>query len=116
MTMLIAATAVFLGIHLLVAGTRLRDVITNGIGENLYLILFSIASIAGTAWLVIASAAASASADDPMLHTPWIGVRHLAIPVVALAFLFAVPGLLSPNPTSVKQGGAAAEEGTLCGH
>src|ERR1700761_2858084 len=100
MSMLIAAAAVFLGIHLLVAGTRLRDVITNSIGENLYLTLFSLASIAGIAWLVIAFNAASASADNQILYTPWTGVRHLAIPVVALAFLFAVPGLLSPNPTS----------------
>ncbi|MBN9592394.1 MAG: NnrU family protein, partial [Alphaproteobacteria bacterium] len=40
MGMLIAAAAVFLGIHLLVAGTRARDAVTGTIGENAYLGLF----------------------------------------------------------------------------
>ncbi|HWA91539.1 MAG TPA: NnrU family protein [Rhizomicrobium sp.] len=110
MTMLIAAAAVFLGIHLLIAGTRVRDAITNTIGENAYLVLFSLASIAVIAWLVMAFNAASASPENQVLYTPWIGIRHLAIPVVALAFLLAVPGLLMPNPTSLKQEGAASKE------
>lgn len=115
MVPLIAAAAVFLGLHLLIAGTRLRDAITGAIGEGPYLGLFSLASIAAIAWLVMAFNAAQASAGNPMLYTPWIGVRHLAIPVVALAFLLAMPGLLLPSPTSLKQEGAAAKEGTVRG-
>lgn len=115
MAMLIAAAAVFLGIHLLIAGTRVRDGITGAIGEGPYLGLFSLASIAAIAWLVIAFNAAEASAQNQVLYTPWIGVRHLAIPVVALAFLLAVPGLLLPNPTSLKQEGAAARPETVKG-
>ncbi len=111
MVPLIAAAAVFLGLHLLIAGTRLRDAITGAIGEGPYLGLFSLASIAAIAWLVMAFNAAQASAGNPMLYTPWIGVRHLAIPVVALAFLLAMPGLLLPSPTSLKQEGAAARRG-----
>lgn len=112
--MLIAAACVFLGIHLLVSGTRLRDAITRVIGENPYLGLFSLASLGTIVWLVISYNGAQL-ADDPMLYTPWIGTRHLAIPVVLIAFLLAVPGLLLPNPTSVKQEGAAAKEGTVKG-
>ncbi|MBV9990211.1 MAG: NnrU family protein [Alphaproteobacteria bacterium] len=115
MTMLIAAAAVFIGIHLLISGTRLRDAITGLIGEGAYLGLFSLASIAAIAWLVMSYNAAQAGADDPILYTPWTGLRHLAIPVVAIAFLLAVPGLLMPNPTSLKQEGAAAKEGTVRG-
>ena len=45
MTTLIAAAAVFLAIHLLIAGTRVRDVISGTIGEGPYLGLFSLASL-----------------------------------------------------------------------
>jgi len=112
--MLIAAACVFLGIHLLISGTRLRDAITSVIGENPYLGLFSLASLGAIIWLVISYNGAQAG-DDPMLYVPWIGARHLAIPVVLIAFLLAVPGLLLPNPTSLKQESAAAKEGTVKG-
>ena len=115
MTMLIAASCVFLGLHLFVSGTRLRDALVGAIGEGAYLALFSLASIAAIAWLVMSYNAAQEGADNQTLYTPWIGIRHLAIPVVALAFLLAVPGLLLPNPTSLKQEGAAAKEGTVKG-
>jgi uncharacterized membrane protein len=115
MTMLIAASAVFIGIHLFVAGTRLRDAITGAIGEGAYMTLFSLASLGAIAWLVVAFNGAAASAENQVLFTPWTGVRHLAIPVVALAFLLAVPGLLMPNPASVGQQGAAAKEDTVRG-
>jgi len=115
MTSLIAAALVFLGIHLLISGTRLRDAITAAIGERFYLGLFSLASLAAIVWLVMAFNAAQASGDNRILYTPWIGMRHLAIPVVALAFLLAVPGLLLPNPTSLKQESAAAKAETIRG-
>jgi len=112
--MLIAAACVFLGIHLLISGTRLRDAITSVTGENPYIGLFSLASLGAIVWLVISYNGAQA-ANDPMLYTPWTGTRHLAIPVVLIAFLLAVPGLLLPNPTSLKQEGAATKEGTVKG-
>lgn len=115
MTMLLTAAAVFLSLHLFVSGTRLRDGIVAVIGEPAYLGLFSLASLAAIVWLVMAFNAAQASVDNQVLYTPWIGVRHLAIPAVALAFLFAVPGLLLPNPTSLKQEGAAAKADTVKG-
>ncbi len=115
MTMLFAATVVFLGIHLFIAGTRLRDAITGAIGEGPYLGLFSLASLGVIIWLVMAYNSAQAGDDNPILYTPWTGVRHLAIPVVAIAFLLAVPGLLMPNPTSVRQESAAAKAETIRG-
>jgi uncharacterized membrane protein len=109
MGMLIWAAAVFLGIHLLISGTRLRDILCGAIGENVYIVMFSVASLAAIAWLAIAYNAAQAGGQNPVLYTPWIGVRHLAIPVIALAFLLGVPGLLLPNPTALKQEGAASK-------
>src|SRR5664280_2292421 len=51
MGMLIAAAIVFLAIHFLVSGTRLRDAITGAIGERPYMGLFALASLAAIVWL-----------------------------------------------------------------
>jgi uncharacterized membrane protein len=115
MTMLLAAACVFLGIHLFVSGTRLRDAIVGVIGEGVYLALFSLASLGAIIWLVMAFNTAQAGGENQILYVPWIGVRHLAIAVVALAFVFAVPGLLLPNPTSLKQESTAAKAETIRG-
>jgi len=115
MTMLLAAAAVFLGIHVLISGTRLRDAITSAIGAGAYTGLFSLASLAAIVWLVIAFNHANGSVDDRELYSLGVGVKHLAIPVVALAFFLGVQGLLAPNPTSIGQEGAIAKEGTIHG-
>jgi uncharacterized membrane protein len=115
MGMLIAAAAVFLGIHLLVAGTRARDAITGTIGENAYMGLFSLASLGGIVRLVLAYNWAQAGGENELVYDLGVGVRHLAPLVVLLAFLLAVPGLLLPNPTSVRQEGAAAREDAVKG-
>jgi len=118
MAMLAAAAAVFLGLHLLIAGTRARDAITGVIGERTYLGLFSLASIAAIAWLVMAYNAAGAvlgGPGDPRLYDLGRGVHDLGILVIALAFWLGVQGLLLPNPTSVQQEAAAAKEGTVQG-
>ena len=108
--MLIAAAAVFLAIHLIVSGTRLRDAITGAMGEGPYLGLFSLASIGIIVWLAIAYGSARDSGDDRLLYDLGRGVHDLGIPVVALAFLLGVQGLLTRNPTSVRQEDAAKEE------
>ena len=113
MEMLIAAAVVFLGIHLLIAGTRLRDVITGAIGENAYLGLFSLASLGVIVWLVMAYNAAEPTAENVRLYSLSEGVHDLGIVLVALAFFIGVQGLLMPNPTSLKQESFAAKEGTI---
>jgi uncharacterized membrane protein len=114
MSMLMAAAATFLALHLLVAGTRLRDSIAGDIGEGPYLGLFSLASVALIAWLVVAYNAAQRG-NDPLLFDLGQGVRHLGIPIVALAFLLGVQGLLLKNPTRVQMGAAATDQGTVKG-
>ncbi len=115
MSNLIAAALVFLGIHVVISGTRLRDAITGAIGERPYLGLFSLASLAVIVWLVSAYNAASASADNRVLYDLGMGVRDLGFPVMALAFLLGVQGLLAPNPTTIMQEKTAASEGTVKG-
>lgn len=115
METLIAAAAVFLAIHFLVSGTRLRDGIVGAIGERPYLGLFSLASLAAIIWLVISYNHAQASGNDPLLYDLGVGMKHLVMPVMLIAFLLAVPGLFTPNPTSVKQEIVAAKPGAVKG-
>jgi uncharacterized membrane protein len=115
MSNLIAAALVFIAIHVFISGTRLRDAITGAIGEGPYMGLFSLASLVAIVWLAFAYNAASASADNRVLYDLGIGVRHLAIPVVAIAFVLGMQGLLAPNPASVRQERAAASESTVKG-
>lgn len=114
MDMLLAAAAVFLAIHFLVSGTRLRDGIVGAIGEGPYMGLFSLASLGAIFWLVVSYNHAQ-TGNDPVLYDLGVGVKHLAMPMVLLAFLIGVPGLLTPNPTSVRQEGVATRPDAVKG-
>ena len=112
MVMLIAAGAVFLGIHLLVSGTKLRDAIVARVGENRYVGLFALSALGAIVWLCIAYNHAYASVDNRVLYDLGQGFRNCAIPMVAIAFALAAPGVLMSNPTSTRQE-AAAVRGVL---
>lgn len=104
MTSLIAAAAFFVLLHLLVSGTRLRSVIVGTIGEGPYMGLFSLASLAGIVWLSMAYGDARGVGE-----TWWdagAAGQHASLLIQLVAFLLIVPGLVTPNPTSVKQEGS----------
>lgn len=102
LTLLYAAAALFLFIHLAISGTTLRDRIVSAIGENVYLGLFSLASLGGIIWLATAYNTAAAEAPAA-LWTTSEATRWAAVGLTALGFLLAVPGLLTANPTALKQ-------------
>jgi uncharacterized membrane protein len=106
MLFLILAAAFFLAIHLLVSGTRVRDALTGRIGEGPYMGLFSLASILGLAWLGIAFAAARHDAANDVLWAVTPATRWLQLVLQLLAVMLIVPGLTTPNPTSVRQEGS----------
>jgi uncharacterized membrane protein len=103
MTGLIAAASLFLGIHLLVSGTKLRDTVTSAIGEKVYLPLFALSSLGAIVWLCFAYNHASASPQNFVLFDAGQTVRNCALPVLFLAFVLGVPGVLMGNPTSAGQ-------------
>jgi len=105
MTALFAASVLFLGIHLLVSGTKLRDKIVGAIGEQVYLGLFALSSLGAVVWLCIAYSHAYANADNRVLYDLGQGFRNGAIPVIAIAFFLVVPGVTMGNPTSQGQSG-----------
>lgn len=112
---LIAAAAVFVLLHLLVSGTRLRDALTGRIGEGPYMGLFSLASIGGLVWLGFAFGRARGSLADPVLWDLTPATRYAQLAIQLIAVLFIVPGLTTPNPTSVRQEGALDRAGLVKG-
>jgi uncharacterized membrane protein len=105
MTNLIAAALFFVLLHLVVSGTRVRDALTGRIGQGPYMGLFSLASVAGLIWLGFAFVQAR---GEPMNTAYWTvadASRHVQLVLQLLALLLIVPGLATPNPTSVRQEG-----------
>lgn len=106
MISLVLGTAFFVGIHVLISGTTLRDRITDRIGEKAYMGLFSLASLFGIIWM----SRAYSSADTLLLWGEPPGIRGLAVWVtMPIAYLFAVIGLTTPSPTAA--GGEALLQG-----
>jgi uncharacterized membrane protein len=100
---LIAAAVSFAVLHLLVAGTTLRDRIITVIDERAYLGLFSLATFAVLGWLAWSySHAFSSSANAGYWTTPtWL--KWTCGGLVLLAMLAIIVGLTTPNPTAVQQ-------------
>ncbi len=99
------AALFFIGIHLGVSGTRMRDGLVGAIGLRGYMLAFSVASVAAMAWLVSAYASA---AYVPVWDMPqwW---KLFAVVLMLPAFLLVVVGLTTPNPTAVAQEGLVAQ-------
>jgi len=103
MTALVLAVGFFVALHLIVAGTSVRGVLVRRIGEGRYLTLFSVASAGGLGWLIVAYRSGFASSDNQLLYSLGPGAAHVAAPLMLVAVLFAVVGMVSPNPTSAGQ-------------
>ena len=106
MTNLLAAAAFFVLLHLLISGTPLRATLTKTLGEGPYMGLFSLASLAGLAWLGFAFADSRTAGWNLAYWDITPVTWKIQLGLQALAFLFVVVGLTTPNPTSVKQEGA----------
>jgi uncharacterized membrane protein len=102
---LLLAGLFFIALHLGVAGTRLRDRAIALVGERGYLAGFSIASILGLVWLVLAYRGAPYEALWGMLAW-W---KPIAILLMLPSVLLFVIGVTTPNPTSVAQEGRLSE-------
>lgn len=105
MTALVTAAAFFVGIHLFISGTRLRDTIVGRIGEQAFLGLFSLLSVAALIWLVRAYGAA----PSVEIWAPGTALRPVVLLLTLVAFLLVVIGLTTPSPTVV--GGEAQLKG-----
>lgn len=103
---LLAAATVFVLLHLLVSGTRLRDTLVSRLGHGPYMGLFSLASVGGLIWLGMAYGQSRGETWNLAYWNLTGATRHLQLAVQLIAILLIVPGLTTPNPTSVRQEGA----------
>ena len=89
------AAVFFVGLHLLVAGTGLRDRLVRGLGEPLYLGAFSVAAAVGITWLC------AAWAGTPAAAPAWNGapLRPVVWVLMFVAFQFVAIGLTTSSPT-----------------
>jgi uncharacterized membrane protein len=107
MIALVAAAAVFVGLHLMVSGTPLRGRIVGKIGETPYMAGFALSVLASLGTMCWAYGRAYAGADNVILFDYSRAWRNGALPAMLIAFLLAVPGILRGNPTTKGQETAA---------
>ena len=101
MLSLVLAALFFVGIHLGIAGTAIRDRAIGLLGKNGYMAAFAVASLIGLGWLVAAYNRAPYLITWGMLEW-W---KPIVIILMLPATLLVVFGLTTPNPTSVAQEG-----------
>ena len=105
MLSLTLAALFFIGIHLGIAGTVIRDHAIAMLGENGYRAGFAIATLIGLGWLVAAYNRAPYLVTWGMLEW-W---KPIAIILMLPAALLVVIGLTTPNPTAVAQEGRVGQ-------
>jgi uncharacterized membrane protein len=64
-----------------------------------------LASVVVLVWMAMAYGAAQRGGADPTYWAATTATKWVQLAVTFVAFLLAVPGLLTPNPTSVRQEG-----------
>jgi len=99
MASLLLAALFFIGIHLGIAGTPLRDRAIAALGRGGYMAGFALASLGGIIWLAVAYKGAPDLETWGMLQA-W---KPFAIALMLPSALLVVIGLMTPNPTSVAQ-------------
>lgn len=105
MLQLILAVAFFVGIHVFVSATPLRQTITARIGDKVYVILFGLSAFAGLVWMVWAYRHAP-------YHELWGQVYHfriIALVGMLFALFFAVLALISPAPAAMRRRNAVSD-------
>ena len=97
---LIVAATLFVIAHEGVSSTPLRGVLVRRIGERGYLGLYSILAVITLVYLIITYNHAS---HAEFLWTPTPALRGIAFAAMPIAFIFALGGFLTRNPTAVGQ-------------
>jgi uncharacterized membrane protein len=105
MSSLMAAAMFFVGIHLFISGTPLRDRLVARIGARAYQGLFSLISAAGLAWMIVAYLRVRTPEVTVLIEHRWI-----ATVLNFLAFTFVVFGVVGRSPTMVGGEGVLHDE------
>jgi uncharacterized membrane protein len=109
----------FVLLHVGISATGMRAALVRRLGEGPYRGLFALASAALLVWMIVTFGQVRADPADLLnqaLWTPPAWGRHAAQGLTLLAFLLAVPGLLTPGPTTAgmeRRTGEEAAKGVL---
>ena len=97
------ACAFFLGIHLMISGTPLKEKVIGLVGGIAWYIGFSVLSLIGLLWMSIAFAIALNNQDNlnVVLWSAPLFLRVIALVFNFIAFLLVVVGFLTPSPTNL---------------
>ncbi len=105
MGFLLIAAVIWVGLHLVVSGTKLRDVLAQRLGERRFWGVFSLASAAAIGFLILTWR----EADTTLLWVAPGWLRWVLVAAMLIAFLFFVASVSAPNPTMVGQSGAVGQ-------
>ena len=94
---LLVAGLAFAGSHVLLSSTRLRGALRDQLGENGFLVVYSLVAVATFAWFVVAFPGAPATELWPRQR--WMAL--LPVVLVPFAAILLVAGYSTPNPTAV---------------
>ncbi len=100
MTLLLLAAAVWVGVHVGIAGSSVRVWLTARIGEGGFRAAFSLVSVAAITLLIVSYGLAK---NDGLvvLWTAPVWLRWLLVFAMAPAFVLFVASVATPNPTAV---------------
>jgi uncharacterized membrane protein len=102
--LLVMAALIWIGVHIGIAGTSVRDLVVARIGDSAFRGLFSLVSIAALIFLVRAW---STSGTKLIWFTPdWL--RWILVVAMLPAFVLFVASVSQPNPTMIGPSGAVA--------
>ncbi len=94
------AALLWIGVHVGIAGTRVRQAVAGRIGEAGFRGVFSLLSVAAITALVVTWKRARAAGSEPLWTAPhWLG--WLLVLLMAPAFVLLVGSVTVPNPTAV---------------
>lgn len=106
MTALLLAALLWVGLHVGVAGTRLRSAMVARTGERAFTLAFSLGSAVAITLLVLAWR--NAPTAVLWVPPPWLGWALVA--AMALAFVLFAGSVMTRNATTVGQGSALERE------
>ena len=97
------ACAFFLGIHLMISGTPLKEKVIGLVGGVTWYIAFSLLSVIGLVWMCIAFAIALNNQDNlnVVIWSAPLFLRIIALFFNFIAFLLVIVGFLTPSPTNL---------------
>ena len=94
------AAMLWIGVHVGIAGTRVRQAVAGRIGDAGFRGVFSLLSIAAIGTLVVTYKRARAAGSEPLWAAPhWLG--WILVLLMAPAFVLLVGSVTVPNPTAV---------------